>query len=145
MGQAQARCEGVFSLYTPKRQIRGLENGSVTGISCGAVRMIFELMRVRILLSTYSIIDTRARIYIIVHITPIALVQTPHLQFKCARVINTTRQLISPHYLSSHPCRCPNSPPPLSPAPSCSNAPPKIEICQSNKHYQVVDITSLSF
>ena len=29
----------------------------------------------------------------------------PHLKSKSTRVINNTRQLISPHYLSSHPCR----------------------------------------
>ena len=31
------------------------------------------------------------------------------------------------------------------PAPSCSNAPPNIEICQSNKTFNPLDITSLSF
>ena len=39
--------------------------------------------------------------------------------------------------------RCPARPPP--PDPSCSNAPPKIKICQSSKHYQPADITSLYF
>ena len=56
--------------------------------------------------------------------------------------IYTTRQLISPHYLSSHPCHISNS---FSlPAPSCSNALPKIEICQSNIYVHAVDITSLN-
>ena len=75
-------------------------------------------------------------------------VQTPHLKSKSTRVLDTTRQLISPHCLSSHPCRSSNSFAPLplsfSPAPPCSNVPPKIETCQSNKHYQAADITSLS-
>ena len=35
----------------------------------------------------------------------IPLVQTPHLESKSARVVNTTSQLISSHYLSCHPCR----------------------------------------
>ena len=36
---------------------------------------------------------------------PIPLVQTPHLKSTFAIVVNTTSQLISPQYLSSHPCR----------------------------------------
>ena len=57
-------------------------------------------------------------------------------------------------YLSSHPCRSSNSFPPPPPRPLffsllfplfCSSAPPTIEIGQkSNKHFYVIDITSLA-
>ena len=43
---------------------------------------------------------------------PIPHVQTPHLKSKSTRVVNTTSQLISSHYPSSHPCRSSNSSPP---------------------------------
>ena len=43
---------------------------------------------------------------------PQSLVQTPHLKSKSTRVVNTTSQLISSHYSSSHPCRSSNSSPP---------------------------------
>ena len=87
----------------------------------------------------------------------VPLWQTPHLKSNSARVRNTTRQLTAPHHLPRHPCRSSDPPPhpplpPLlfyfnlfSPAPSCSNTPPNIIICQSNKHYQAVDITSFCF
>ena len=39
-------------------------------------------------------------------------------------------------------CPSPPSPPP---DPSCSNALPKIKLCQSKKHYQAADITSFIF
>ena len=49
---------------------------------------------------------------------PMPLVQTLYLPSKSARVGNTTIQLISPHYLSSHSCRSSKSfPPPPSPSP----------------------------
>ena len=45
---------------------------------------------------------------------PAQFVQTPHLQSKSARVIDTSKQLISRHYFSSHPWRsfCSFIPPP---------------------------------
>ena len=86
----------------------------------------------------------------------------PHLKIvlytaptiKSARILNNTRQVIqsdafllqlsglSPwriysfraHIESSRP-----SPPPIPLVQTCSNAPPKIEICQSNKQYQAGD------
>ena len=71
---------------------------------------------------------------------------------KSARIVNTTSQLISSHYLSSHPCRSSNSFPPsfpphfffFSPRPVRLNAPLTIEIGQSTKHLYAIDITSLS-
>ena len=67
---------------------------------------------------------------------PIPLVQTLHLKYKSTIAVNTTIQLISSHYPSSHPCRSPNSSPPSSPPPLLpfvprsvlSNAPLAIEI-----------------
>ena len=53
--------------------------------------------------------------YFYLFFPPLPIVQTPHLISKYTRVINITRQLISPHYMSSHPCRNSNSSPPKRP------------------------------
>ena len=46
---------------------------------------------------------------------PILFVQTLHLKSKSTILVNTTSQLISSHYPSSHPCRSSNSSPPSGP------------------------------
>ena len=46
---------------------------------------------------------------------PLSLLQTSHLKSKSARVMNTTTQLIPPHYIYSYPCCSSNSPPPPPP------------------------------
>ena len=66
--------------------------------------------------------------------------RAPSRRSRDARLFGHTTTTM--HILSTSP-----PPPAVSffPAPSCSNAPPSIEICQSNKHFYALDITSLSF